>query len=183
VKRASIITLCGLLVASMGEPATGAPPPVTTPGQTMTLLLTVRIEQTDVVVESQNPTDQPVRVWRLGNSWGDRSWSLRLRTSGAHARTCTLRPTNQGYTRNVPGSIEIPAHGKQEIRLTPSRREWTAGEDLQPLEGVPVNVEAVLDIVPTPEATSHHVAVGRVESTPVVSQPPHAWLFAAASAH
>jgi hypothetical protein len=181
VKRASAVAF--LLVASAGDRAQDALPLVTVANEIMALRLKVRIQRTDLLVELHNPTDHPVRVWRLGNSWGDGSWSLRLSTSGAPARTYTLRPTNQGYTRNVPGFIEIQTHAKQEIRLTPSRHEWTAGEDLDPLKGVPVNVEAVLDIAPTPEATKHHVAVGRVESAPVVSQPPHTWLFAAGAAH
>jgi hypothetical protein len=172
-----------MLVASAGDRATGAPPPVTKANRTMALRLKVRIEQSDLLVELHNPTDQPVRVWRLGNSWGDSAWSLRLTTSGPPARTYTLQPTHQGYTRNVPGFIEIPAHGTQDIRLAPSGREWTAGDDLDPLKGVPVNVEAALDIAPTPEVTKHRVAVGRVESAPVVSQPPHPWLFAAPATH
>jgi hypothetical protein len=146
----------------------------------MDLRLKLRIQPSDVRVQLINPTDHPVRVWRLGNSWGGSSWSLRLSTTGASARSYVLRPTNQGYTRNVPGFIEIPQHGQSEIQLVPSRPEWTAGEDIGALKGVVVNAQAVLEIAPTPESAKHHVAVGRMESAPVLSRPPHAWLFDAA---
>ena len=143
----------------------------------MDLHLTLRIQPSDLRVQLINPTDDPVRVWRLGNSWGGSSWALRLSTPGAPERSYALRPTNQGYTRNVPGFIEIPQRGQSEIQLVPSRSEWTAGEGIDALRGVVVNVWAVLEITPTPESTQHHVAVGRIESAPVLSQPPHGWLF------
>ena len=108
---------------------------------------------------------------------------MRLTATRPRALSYTLRPTNQGYTRNVPGFIEIPPHGQTEIQLVPSRPEWTAGQDIGALKSVAMSVQAVLEIVPTPESTKHHVAVGRVESAPVVSQPPHPWLFAAPAAH
>lgn len=145
----------------------------------MDLHLTLRIRTSDLEVQLINPTDQPVRVWRLGNSWGGSSWTLRLNTTETPARSYALRPTNEMYTVNIPAFIEIPPHGQSEIRLVPSRPEWTAGEDIGALKGVPVNVQAILEIAPTPESTKHDVAVGRAESPPVISQPPHAWLFGA----
>jgi hypothetical protein len=141
------------------------------------LRLELQIEASALRVRLQNPTDDPVRVWQLGNSWGGAAWSVQLATLDG-ARIFTLRPSNRGYTRNLPRFIEVPAHGQAEVELAPSRPEWTAGEDLSPLKSTPVSVRAVLEIEPTPESERLHVACGRVESEPEVSQPPHSWLFA-----
>ncbi len=141
------------------------------------LRLTLRIEASALRVRLHNPTDRPVRVWQLGNAWGGGAWSVQLATLDG-ARVFTLRPSKRGYTRNLPRFIEVPAHGEADVELNPSRPEWTAGEDLSPLKEAPLSVRAVLEIVPSPEAEQHHVAVGRVESAPEVSQPPHSWLFA-----
>jgi len=142
------------------------------------LRLTLQIEAFGLRVRLQNPTDEPVRVWQLGNSWGGAAWSLRLTTLDG-ARVFTLRPSNRGYTRNLPRFVEVPANGEADVELTPSRPEWTSGDDLSPLKEAPVSVSAVLEIEPTPESEKHHVATGRVESAPEVSQVPHSWLYGA----
>lgn len=148
--------------------------------QSLTALrLTVQIEGSRLRVQLHNPTAHPVRVWQLGNSWGGGAWSIRLATLDG-ARVFTLRPSNRGYTRNLPRFIEVPANGQVEVELEPSRPEWTSGQDLSILKDVPVNVRAVVEIEPTPESRRHQVAVGRVESAAEVSQAPHAWLFASA---
>jgi hypothetical protein len=151
---------------------------VTSP--TIPLHLGVALGDDDVKVRIENPTDETVRVWVLGNSWGGASWALRLRVDGSDGRTFMLRPTNQGYTRNVPRFIAVAARGEHEIRLTPTGREWTAGEDLASLKTAKVHVQAVLDIASSPEAIEHDVAVGHVESAEVLSLPPHRWLFGGA---
>lgn len=137
----------------------------------------LRIRPSDLQVQVINPTDHPVRVWRLGNSWGGSSWALRLSTTETPARSYSLRPTNEIYTVNIPAFVEIPPHGESEIDLVPRRPQWTAGEDIGALRSVPLNVQAILEIAPTAESTRHGVAVGHAESPPVISQPPHAWLF------
>jgi hypothetical protein len=153
------------------EPAT----PTDVAGPMIPVQLTASLEHDGVRVRIANPGDETVRVWALGNSWCDSSWGLRVRSG---ANTWTLRPTNQGYTRNFPRFIEIAAKGEHEIRLEPSGPEWTAGEDLPALESAEIHVAAVLDIVESAQTEEHDVAVGHVESAEVVSKPPHSWLFA-----
>jgi hypothetical protein len=148
--------------------------------QTIPLRLTLEIQRNGVTVRLYNPTDHEVRVWDLKNSRGGDSWSLQLIVNGASERRFVLRPTNQVYTRNLPTVIAVPAHGQKELRFTSSRREWTASKDLLPLRNAPIHVQAVLEVAPSPEATTHKVAVGRVESAEVSSQPPHPWLFGGA---
>lgn len=147
--------------------------------QTIPLQLALRIQGSILLVQIRNPGDRGVRVWDLGNSWGGASWSLRLTVERAGGLEFTLRPTNQDYTRNLPRLIEVPAHAHPELRFTPGSHEWTADEDLAPLRDAPIHVQAVLEIAPSREAEQHAVAIGRVESAPVLSQPPHAWLFGA----
>jgi hypothetical protein len=160
----------------------GASPPATPGSQLAALRLTLHIEPNELRVQLHNPTDNPVRVWQLGNSWGGASWSLRLRQAGG-TKTYTLRPSHQGYTVNLPRYIEVPPHGQQEVRLTPSRPEWTAGESLNPLRRVPLEVQAVVEIATTPESKKHLVAIGHLESAPMLSPPPHSWLFATPDRH
>jgi hypothetical protein len=148
---------------------------------TSSLLLTVRLEPSEVKVELHNPTGDPVRVWELANSWGGASWALHLTAAGS-GTDLVLRPTKQPYTANVPRFLEVPARGHREVRLAPAGPEWTFGEDLSALQGVPLGVRVVLDIAPSQEAEEHHVATGRVESAEALSQPPHTWLFGAPAA-
>jgi len=56
--------------------------------------------------------------------------------------------------------------------LPPARRAARAKPAVHP--GRPV-----LEIASSPEATTHNVAIGRVESAEVPSTPPHTWLFVA----
>lgn len=146
------------------------------------LRLTLQIQQDVLRVLIQNPTGHEVRVWDLGNSWGGASWSLRLIVDSAAGSKLTLRPANQAYSRNLPRFIEVPAYGHKELRLAPSGPEWTAGENLTPLRGAPIHVQAVLEIAPSPEAMEHDVATGLVESAEELSQPPHSWLFGSTTA-
>ena len=139
------------------------------------LLLAIELRPADLWVRLQNPTDQPLRVWALANSWGGASWSLRL---AAAQRELVLRPTKQPYTANVPRFIEVPANGQAEFMLAPSGLEWTFGKDLSAFLNVPLAVRAVLDIASSREATEQDVAIGRVESAAITSQPPHTWLSA-----
>ena len=146
---------------------------------TIPLQLAMVLERDGVRLRIDNPSDTAVRVWDLGNSWGGASWSLLLRTDGAAGRTFTLRPANQIYSRNIPRFIEVAPKGHHEIRLTPGAREWTTGEDSSSLRSATIHVRAVLEIASSPEATTHNVAIGRVESAEVPSTPPHTWLFVA----
>ncbi len=148
---------------------------------TISLLLTVQLQPSDVKVQLHNPTGHPVRVWELANSWGGASWAVRLAAAGS-GRDVVLRPTKQPYTANVPRFIEVPARGHREVRLAPGGLEWTFGEDLSALQGVLLGVRVVLDIAPSQEAREHQVATGRVESAEAMSPPPHTWLFGAPAA-
>jgi hypothetical protein len=149
-------------------PPTEVDPEVAPPGDvmknaTIPVQLTVSLEADDVRVRIENPTDEAVRVWDLGNSWGGDSWSLRVRVDEPEV--------------TVPRVIEVAAKGEQEIRLTPSAREWTAGEDLSALRDANLLVQVVLEIARSPEADENDVATGRVTSAEMPSKPPHGWLF------
>ena len=139
------------------------------------LLLAIELRPAGLWVRLRNPTAQPLRVWALANSWGGASWSLRL---AAAQRELVLRPTKQPFTANVPRFMEVPARGQAEFAMAPGGLEWIFGEDLSAFLNVPIEVRAVLDVAPSQEADVHLVAIGRVESATVTSQPPHTWLRA-----
>ena len=141
------------------------------------LRLDVELEPAGIEVRLQNSSQQPVRVWAPGNSWGGASWSLQLAAVGGPGNERVLRPGKQPYTVNLPRFIEVPARGQRELVLTPGDLDWTFGEDLSALRGVPLGVRVVLDIAPSQEAAEHQVATGRAESTELTSHPPHGWLF------
>ncbi len=148
---------------------------------TIPLRLAVQLEPSRLTVRLQNDTASAVRVWDPANSWGGAAWSVVVGAAGArHAHE--LRPNKQPYTVNLPRCIEVVAHGAEEIVLEPGGLAWTFGEDLSALAEIALDVRVVLDIVASKEAAAQRVATGRTESRKPRSQPPHTWLFRAASA-
>jgi hypothetical protein len=145
------------------------------------LQLVVQPEPSRLKVRLQNSTAHAVRVWDPANSWGGAAWSVVIKAAGArHAHE--LRPNKQPYTVNLPRFIEVPAQGSAEVVLEPGGLAWAFGEDLSALRDVALDVRVALDIATSKEATAQNVAMGRIESRDVKSQPPHTWLFHAAGA-
>ncbi len=86
----------------------------------------------------------------------------------------------QGATADagyMQAALELAAQAAAVVPLAPDMPAWTFGEDLSALQDLPLRVRVVLEIAPSPEATTHAVATGRAESDALLSQPPHRWLL------
>jgi hypothetical protein len=105
----------------------------------------------------------PVRVWELGNSWGDATLSFELLRDGA-VEKIVREP--QVYTVNLPERREVPAGGRHEWRFDLGDGSWKIG-DVTHLDVPDTRLVAVYEVVPTPEAEEHGVWVGRLRSDPV----------------
>ncbi len=163
----------GAAAAPESEPE----PTMTNPepeGPRLPLALELTIVGDILQVVLVNTSSDELRLWARANTWGDGSWAVVLQAGG---RRYVLRPTQQGYTRNVPRVLVVPAGGRHTLELQPKSREWTAGEDLASLRELELELQVELDIAASPEASEQRVMVGHARSEVLVSQPPHPWLF------
>lgn len=115
----------------------------------------------DVVLT--NETDRAIRLWRTGNQWGDGNLSFLVARG---ERSATIERVPQDYTRNVPSSYELPAHGSERLAFDLGDGSWQPADVLATL-GAGARLAAVLEIEPTPESSEHGVWTGRVRSEPV----------------
>jgi hypothetical protein len=105
-----------------------------------------------------NEGAQPVRLWRRGCSWGDRTLSFRI--DGVEV---VLSP--QVYTVNRPAYADIDPGASQDIDFDLGDGNWTPWP-LDPGE----RVVAVYEIPSSPEAAALGVWTGRIESDPTSLQ-------------
>jgi hypothetical protein len=142
--------------------------------------LTVELELEDrgAVVTVANESDEPAFVWSRANSWGWGTITLLVTPDGGE-ESFELRPPSRIFTRNGPGVVEIPAGGRHRFELNPGEEGWIGADGWAPASEL--LVRAVLDIPDSPEADELRVGVGRWESEPVPSHPPHRWLSSDAS--
>jgi len=98
-----------------------------------------------------NGSDHDVRLFNLGNSWGDDAWSFEL--GGAAVRR---RP--QSYTRNVPSARTIAPDATERFSFDFGDGTWEADA----AEGKPV---AVYHAPPTPEAKELGIFTGPLRSS------------------
>jgi hypothetical protein len=115
-----------------------------------------------VVLVNSGP--EAVRVWRMGNSWGDETLSFEV-TRGEHVVHVVRAP--QEYTRNVPSSVAVPPGGRHELPFDLGDGSWESDEPLDRLAGPGAQLVAVYEVRETPESRAHGVWTGRVESEPV----------------
>ncbi len=109
-----------------------------------------------------NGLSEPVRIFNMGNSWGDEAWSFELLTDGDKPRAVRRRP--QIYTRNVPSTTEL-APGLTE------KWPFDLGDGTWELEAAEAPsgaaLTAIYDAPPTPEAEELGVFTGPLRSEPV----------------
>ena len=60
----------------------------------------------------QNHASTELRIWDMGNTWGDDALSFEV-TAGGQSATVKKRP--QRYTRNVPSVVVLAPGGQHEI--------------------------------------------------------------------
>jgi hypothetical protein len=108
----------------------------------------------------RNLGQEPVRVWRPGNEWGDAALSFEV-SGGRIVRA------PQEYTANVPASTAVPVGGSFELPFDLADGSWDASRPLHELLRRGAQLVAAYEVEPTPEAAEHGVWTGRLRSEPV----------------
>lgn len=106
----------------------------------------------------------PARVWRMGNSWGDRTLSFEITRDG---RTVPVVLGPQEYTRNVPSSFEIPPGGRHAFPFDLRDGTWETGPAADLLAEGGADLVAVYELKPDQEALEQGCWTGQVTSAPV----------------
>ena len=108
-----------------------------------------------------NEGTDDVRVWQIGNTWGDEALSFVVSDGGSAVR---VEREPQVYTRNLPESVELKpgARYRMPFDLLDGTWEFEAITRARPSQSI--EVAAVYDVPPSPEAVVHQVWTGRISS-------------------
>ena len=133
------------------------------------LALSVRIELRssappagNVVLRNDGSAD--IRVWRRGNSWGDKTVTFQSQRGGS-VQKFSEKP--QGYTRNGPAYITLAPGQTQNIPF-----DLSGSGDWQPAWRADASASggtltAVYKVAPTKESAEFGVWTGEITSAPV----------------
>lgn len=116
-----------------------------------------------VVLHNMGNTD--VRVWKVGNRWGDTMLSFELIGNG---RILHIVRREQVYTINVPSSFVLPAGSKHEWPFDLGDGEWEADVPIEQMAVPGAQLIAIHTVPPSPEAAEHSVWTGQLRSRPVL---------------
>lgn len=111
-----------------------------------------------------NHSDKPVRVWRMGNIWGDTA--LRFEISRPLIVTRVVRKP-QRYTINVPSSVPVPAGGSHTWHFDFGDGSWESDVPFEQMTGTGAEMAAIYEVSESPEALANGVWIGCLRSEPV----------------
>jgi len=112
-----------------------------------------------------NHTAGEVRVWRMGNSWGDETLSFVLVLAD---RTHPIVPKQHSYTRNIPVSLPVAPGGRHEIPFDLGDGGWEPSSAIELAKTPGARLAAVYRVPDSPEAESQGVWRGELRSETVV---------------
>lgn len=108
-----------------------------------------------------NMRNAAIRIWRLGNEWGDEMISFELHCGSTIVR---VGRSPQIYTRNVPGSIEVPPGGRHPIRFDLGDGSWQLAAPVRELFATGTRLSAIYAVSPSHEADEAGVWIGHARS-------------------
>lgn len=111
-----------------------------------------------------NMRNAAVRIWRPGNEWGDGMISFELLRDSTVVRVVR---SPQVYTRNVPGSIEVPPGGRHHIRFDLGDGSWQLAAPVRELFAMGARIVAIYEVLPSHEADEAGVWTGYLRSQTV----------------
>jgi len=111
-----------------------------------------------------NMRNEAVRIWRLGNEWGDEMISFELLHDSTIIRVVR---SPQVYTRNVPGSIEVPAGGEHRVDFDLGDGSWQLAAPAHELYAMGTSIVAIYEVLPSHEADEAGVWTGYLRSQAV----------------
>jgi hypothetical protein len=102
-----------------------------------------------------------IRTWTLGNEWGDEMISFEVTCDST---VIQVMRSPQVYTRNVPGSIEVPAGGRHQIPFDLGDGSWQLAAPARELFARGRRIVAVYEVPPSHEASTAGVLTGHLRS-------------------
>ena len=141
------------------------------------MTLRLNIEKDVLWVTVVNTGQERLRLWARTCSWGWSIFSLLLAPVSLATQWREYRVKPIRWTRNVPGTVEIPARGRFAYPLTNRDTRWEGLNASDALLKSALQVRVRLLIGATPEALSLNVFIGEVLSDGIPSHPPHRWLL------
>jgi hypothetical protein len=113
------------------------------------------------VVALINTGEEPLRVFRFGNSWGDDALSFEVSDG---ERTLQITRVPQVYTRNVPSTEEIVPAERHVLPYDLADGGWTGATELIAAGSV---LTAIYAVEESPEASEQGAWTGRCASAAV----------------
>ena len=111
-----------------------------------------------VVLTNEGTGD--VRVWHIGNTWGDEALSFEIADDGSTVR---VEREPQVYTVNLPESFELKPGARYPMPFDLLDGTWKLDAIGRPLPPR-LEVAAVYDVPRSPEAMANQAWVGRITS-------------------
>jgi hypothetical protein len=111
-----------------------------------------------------NTTTLPQKVFESWNSWGYQAISFELVT--ASGQRVVISGKNQDFDKNFPSTFIVPPGEHQVYMVRLNEEDWKVAPELRfaNVEPLSVNLTAIYQLAPTPEARRENVWVGRAES-------------------
>jgi hypothetical protein len=115
-----------------------------------------------VVIE--NHSNDAVRIWRRGNSWGDEALSFEL---SASEQTTRITTAGQDYTRNVPASLTVTPGARREISFDLGDGTWQPASALAHLRDACARIVAIYESGDSPQVQEQGIWRGNIRSAPI----------------
>jgi hypothetical protein len=113
-----------------------------------------------VVLTNTSGETQP--VWLPWYSWG--YWTISFELTLPDGTRHLLRKTNDvDFTKNGPGTFLVPA-GEAYVYAIRLDKEWVNRPKFSEASSTPISINAIYEVIETPESKEYKVWPGRIES-------------------
>jgi len=131
------------------------------------LTAVIELHSTDPLVGAvviENHSNDAVRIWRPGSSWGDEALSFELSASD---QTTRITRVPRDYTRNVPASLTVALGARQEIPFHLGDGTWRPTFALAQLGQVCAWIVAIYESGDSPQVQEQGMWRGKIRSASV----------------
>ena len=154
-----------LLLAVLGNRSNNAPislavVPTRSFGDVGSITMSLNQPQEFFVVLT-NVSAEPQAIWELWNSWGYQTVSFEMTTSDGKKFEVSKYP--EEFTKNNPSTFTVQP-GEHQVYAIHLDKTWVTSPAFPKADEIPITLKAIYEVVPTKEATTQKVWVGRVES-------------------
>lgn len=118
-------------------------------------------------VRVHNGSDADVRVWDLGNSWGDGALTFEATADGHEDPAVIAKRDDLRYTRNVPRSTLVASGASHDVAFDLGDGTWDLTTAREVLARPDVTVRALYASGETPEGEEHGLWQGTLRTDAV----------------